>query len=55
MLLVALRRLMTDRAAERLGLMYKLFARVEGQKVLCAAYKTHVQASVHLGERWHPC
>lgn len=45
--LVALRRLMTDKATERLSLMYKLFARVEGQKVLCAAYKAHVQVSVY--------
>ncbi|KAI0727582.1 Cullin-4B [Fomitopsis betulina] len=42
----ALRRLMRDMAAPRLGVMYKLFARVEGQKVLCAAYKSHVQDTV---------
>ena len=38
---------MTDKATERLSLMYKLFARVEGQKVLCTAYKAHVQVSVY--------
>lgn len=39
---------MRDMAAPRLGVMYKLFARVEGQKVLCAAYKSHVQVSVRI-------
>ena len=47
MFLVALRRLMSDKATERLGLMYKLFARVEGQKVLCVAYKAHVEVSMY--------
>ncbi|KZT68852.1 Cullin-domain-containing protein [Daedalea quercina L-15889] len=42
----ALGRLMNEKAAQRLGVMYKLFARVEGQKVLCAAYKLHVVSTV---------
>ncbi|KAH9920321.1 Cullin-4B [Fomitopsis serialis] len=35
----ALSRLMNDKAAQRLAVMYQLFARVAGQKVLCAAFK----------------
>ncbi|KAH9836648.1 Cullin-domain-containing protein [Rhodofomes roseus] len=42
----ALGRLMNDKAAQKLGIMYRLFARVEGQKVLCAAFKLHVQNTV---------